>query len=256
MCRHHADAGLCQLQQGAAGQHTSAMHPSRQPLYSGSARFQAAEIDVLCRHHADAAIGRVQQSPAGQYTSVMHPSRQLLYSGSASFHAAEIDALCRHHADAGLCQLQQGAAGRRCFRRRQAWGCDADVPQQGPASLLTGRLALGSADGAQLICESWLLRKLASTSQPHPESFMQAGLPTSKLACVLARHHKLTACSLQVMDYSKEKLSLDAAERDRIGSALAKAGASLEEQFGAPQDVEGAFVGQQMYIVQTRPQPF
>ena len=65
----------------------------------------------------------------------------------------------------------------------------------------------------------------------------------------------LPCASFQVMDYSKEKLSLDAAEREKIGSALAKAGASLEEQFGAPQDVEGAFVGKQMYIVQTRPQP-
>ena len=57
------------------------------------------------------------------------------------------------------------------------------------------------------------------------------------------------------MDYSKEKLSLDADARQAVGTALAQAGASLEEQFGAPQDVEGCFVGEQLYIVQTRPQP-
>lgn len=41
----------------------------------------------------------------------------------------------------------------------------------------------------------------------------------------------------------------------QVGKRLAEVGKQLETAFGAAQDVEGAFVGSTMYIVQTRPQP-
>ena len=41
----------------------------------------------------------------------------------------------------------------------------------------------------------------------------------------------------------------------QMGKELAEVGQQLEAAFGAAQDVEGAFVGETLYIVQTRPQP-
>ncbi len=108
---------------------------------------------------------------------------------------------------------------------------------------------------------------------------------------------------LEVIDYSKQRLSGDETERTARGRQLAQVGCEtllcshcadenkgdqccalqnpsamlatavpltmvhavhllvtqvgklLEEEFGGPQDVEGCFVGQDLYIVQTRPQP-
>jgi phosphoglucan,water dikinase len=52
-----------------------------------------------------------------------------------------------------------------------------------------------------------------------------------------------------------QALSVDDARRERVGKQLARVGAALEEAFGGPQDVEGALTGDELYIVQTRPQP-
>ena len=41
----------------------------------------------------------------------------------------------------------------------------------------------------------------------------------------------------------------------QVGQQLCKVAVELEEAFGAPQDVEGAIVGSDVFIVQTRPQP-
>lgn len=41
----------------------------------------------------------------------------------------------------------------------------------------------------------------------------------------------------------------------QVGQQLCKVAVMLEEEFGAPQDVEGALVGSEVFIVQTRPQP-
>lgn len=41
----------------------------------------------------------------------------------------------------------------------------------------------------------------------------------------------------------------------QVGQQLCKVAVILEEEFGAPQDVEGAVVGSNIFIVQTRPQP-
>ena len=41
----------------------------------------------------------------------------------------------------------------------------------------------------------------------------------------------------------------------QVGQQLCKVAVELEEAFGAPQDVEGAIVESDVFIVQTRPQP-
>lgn len=41
----------------------------------------------------------------------------------------------------------------------------------------------------------------------------------------------------------------------QLGARLGKIGGQLEETFGGPQDVEGAIVDDDVYIVQSRPQP-
>ena len=41
----------------------------------------------------------------------------------------------------------------------------------------------------------------------------------------------------------------------QVGQQLCKVAVELEEAFGAPQDIEGAIVGSDVFIVQTRPQP-
>ncbi|DBA93500.1 hypothetical protein WJX82_005630 [Trebouxia sp. C0006] len=58
-----------------------------------------------------------------------------------------------------------------------------------------------------------------------------------------------------VLDYSKQELSLSSEARDQVGQQLCKVAVMLEEEFGAPQDVEGVVVGSNIFVVQTRPQP-
>ena len=69
------------------------------------------------------------------------------------------------------------------------------------------------------------------------------------------------------VDYSRQRLSADAASRRELGAALARVSAALEDEFGGEaQDAEGCVVGgfngpagagaaYQVYVVQSRPQP-
>eukprot|EP01024_Parvocaulis_polyphysoides_P001757 TRINITY_DN1049_c2_g1_i1.p3 TRINITY_DN1049_c2_g1~~TRINITY_DN1049_c2_g1_i1.p3 ORF type:complete len:102 (-),score=21.25 TRINITY_DN1049_c2_g1_i1:722-988(-) len=59
----------------------------------------------------------------------------------------------------------------------------------------------------------------------------------------------------RTVDYSREKFSLDQKFREKIGEKLCQVGKQLEGEFGGAQDVEGAIVGEDVYVVQTRPQP-
>lgn len=54
---------------------------------------------------------------------------------------------------------------------------------------------------------------------------------------------------------SVQELSRSGQKREEVGKRLAAVGAALEKAFKGPQDVEGALVGSQVFIVQTRPQP-
>lgn len=57
------------------------------------------------------------------------------------------------------------------------------------------------------------------------------------------------------VDYSKKPLTIDPVFRKQLGQRLCAVGFLLERKFGGPQDVEGCLVGNDVYIVQTRPQP-
>ena len=58
----------------------------------------------------------------------------------------------------------------------------------------------------------------------------------------------------EAVDYSREELSLDGVAREALGRRLAAVGAALEAEYGAPQNVEGCVVGEEVYVVQSRPQ--
>ncbi|RAL54400.1 hypothetical protein DM860_001528 [Cuscuta australis] len=57
------------------------------------------------------------------------------------------------------------------------------------------------------------------------------------------------------VDYSKKPLTVDPIFRGQLGQRLGTVGFFLERKFGCPQDVEGCLVGNEVYIVQSRPQP-
>ncbi|XP_023526016.1 phosphoglucan, water dikinase, chloroplastic-like isoform X2 [Cucurbita pepo subsp. pepo] len=57
------------------------------------------------------------------------------------------------------------------------------------------------------------------------------------------------------VDYSKKPLSIDPKFRKQLGRRLCSVGYFLECKFACPQDVEGCVVGDDIYIVQARPQP-
>lgn len=59
----------------------------------------------------------------------------------------------------------------------------------------------------------------------------------------------------RVVSYSSHSLSTDQSARERIGGQLFKVGKYLETELDGPQDVEGAVVGDSIYVVQSRPQP-
>ncbi|XP_010424348.1 PREDICTED: phosphoglucan, water dikinase, chloroplastic-like [Camelina sativa] len=57
------------------------------------------------------------------------------------------------------------------------------------------------------------------------------------------------------VDYSKKRLTVDSVFRQQLGQRLGSVGFFLERNFGCAQDVEGCLVGEDVYIVQSRPQP-
>jgi phosphoglucan,water dikinase len=56
------------------------------------------------------------------------------------------------------------------------------------------------------------------------------------------------------LDYSKVALSTDPATAEVLGRRLSGIADALEKSFGRPQDVEGVLAGQNVYVVQSRPQ--
>jgi phosphoenolpyruvate synthase/pyruvate phosphate dikinase len=59
----------------------------------------------------------------------------------------------------------------------------------------------------------------------------------------------------RTVDYSKQQLSRDKGAREELAVRLAAVGALLEAEFGCSQDVEGAVVEGNIFVVQSRPQP-
>ena len=60
--------------------------------------------------------------------------------------------------------------------------------------------------------------------------------------------------SQELLDYSRVPLSRESELRKDVGRRLALIGARVENEFGKPQDIEGAIVGSKIYLVQSRPQ--
>lgn len=59
----------------------------------------------------------------------------------------------------------------------------------------------------------------------------------------------------QVVDYSAQTMSASADVREGVGRRLLAVSKILEHEFKVAQDVEGCFVGNELFVVQTRPQP-
>jgi phosphoglucan,water dikinase len=58
----------------------------------------------------------------------------------------------------------------------------------------------------------------------------------------------------EVVDYSRVVLSLDESARKDLGRRLARIALALETALGVAQDVEGALVRDEVFLVQARPQ--
>jgi phosphoglucan,water dikinase len=58
----------------------------------------------------------------------------------------------------------------------------------------------------------------------------------------------------ETVDYSREPLSRDSEARSQLGRRLAAIGRLVEEAFGRPQDIEGAVIGEKIYLLQARAQ--
>ena len=104
------------------------------------------------------------------------------------------------------------------------------------------------ASGAQ--GSPWRLEVCQSTGDVRVASFARLG--TALMLRPAVAHLGVRS---ETVDYSAQPLSADAAARKKLGARLAAIGAALEAEYGAPQDVEGTVVGDDVYIVQSRPQP-
>jgi hypothetical protein len=60
--------------------------------------------------------------------------------------------------------------------------------------------------------------------------------------------------SPKIVDYSRIAMSCEADARKRLGRRLASIAQLVEMAFQKPQDIEGAVVGTEIYLVQARPQ--
>jgi phosphoglucan,water dikinase len=58
----------------------------------------------------------------------------------------------------------------------------------------------------------------------------------------------------KTVDYSEVELSRDTALRKTLGRRLAAISRFVEKALKTPQDIEGALVGDEIYLVQARPQ--
>ena len=58
----------------------------------------------------------------------------------------------------------------------------------------------------------------------------------------------------KLVNYSACSLSINEKVRTRMAKRLAAIGRLVENTFGSPQDIEGAIVGDTIWLVQSRPQ--
>jgi phosphoenolpyruvate synthase/pyruvate phosphate dikinase len=60
--------------------------------------------------------------------------------------------------------------------------------------------------------------------------------------------------TLERLNYARVPLSAVPGTAERLGQRLARVADCLEHEFGRPQDAEGVWVGEELALVQTRPQ--
>ena len=137
-------------------------------------------------------------------------------------------------------------------RETVADGSDASGASPSMSPTLEAEIAVGLgetlASGAQ--GSPWRVEVCQQTGTVSLSSFASIG--TALMLRPAVAHLGVRA---ETVDYSAQPLSVDVAARNALGARLAAIGAVLEAEYESPQDVEGTVVGEQVYIVQTRPQP-
>jgi len=136
---------------------------------------------------------------------------------------------------------------RATSRLHAADAADADVSPVLEAEIAVG-LGETLASGAR--GSPWRLEVDQATGTVRTVAFASVGE-----ALRLLKHAPHLGVTAETVDYSKQPLTVDASARAALGLRLAAIGAALEAEYGAPQDVEGAVVGDNVFIVQSRPQP-
>ena len=121
-----------------------------------------------------------------------------------------------------------------------------------PSRTLEAEIAVGLgetlASGAR--GTPWRLEVDQTSGEVRTTAFASLGT-----AIIMHAHAMHMGIQTAAVDYSAQELSTDKEKRDTLGRRLAAVGAALEAEYGAPQDIEGCLVGDEVYIVQSRPQP-
>ncbi len=60
--------------------------------------------------------------------------------------------------------------------------------------------------------------------------------------------------TLKRIDYSKNRFTIDGEFRNAVGNRLMAVGTFLENALGGPQDIEGALLDNEIFLLQSRPQ--
>ena len=128
----------------------------------------------------------------------------------------------------------------------------AAAPTPAVSATLEAEVAVGLgetlASGAR--GSPWRLEVDQATGAVRTTAFASLGS-----ALMIRQHAAHLGVQAEAVDYSRQELSLDPAARVALGRRLAAVGAALEAEYGAPQDIEGGVVGDDIYVVQSRPQP-
>jgi|TARA_B110000879_G_C10943895_1_gene420928 phosphoglucan,water dikinase len=122
----------------------------------------------------------------------------------------------------------------------------------GPSDTLEAEIAVGLgetlASGAQ--GSPWRLEVSQASGEVKVCAFASIG--TALMLRPSLAHLGVRA---ETVEYSAQALSRDELARNSLGQRLAQIGAALESEYGSPQDVEGTVVGEDVFVVQSRPQP-
>ena len=123
------------------------------------------------------------------------------------------------------------------------------------------RMSIGKADGELTLhsfanfSEAYLPASgAAQKSQPGASIYASSKGISSEGQAKSGRAQAGTVAR-RAVDYSKQELSVSDDARMALAGQLAAVGVAVEAAFGGAQDVEGAVVKGDVYVVQSRPQP-